>query len=79
MIKENEFKEWLENNTELSRASLTDVVSRIKRADKILPVQNDPIYMYYLSEKEEYKSLSCTVRSQIKRAVTLYMKSLEGV
>ena len=77
MIEENKFKDWLENNTDLSPRSLKDVVSRVKRADKILTFFDEPIYQFYLNNKEEYKKLSVTIRSQIKRAVNLYMESIK--
>lgn len=76
MINEQTFKTWLICNTDLTRASINDVLSRVRRANKMLEIYDDPLYMYYLSNLDSYKTLSVNVRSQIKRAVTLYLKCL---
>lgn len=72
MIEVEQFKCWLRENTCYSNAVISDTVSRIKRADGIHAWQDDDIYLFYLERKAEYKSLSVSVRSQIKRAVKLY-------
>lgn len=72
MIEIDQFKCWLKENTSYSNAVISDTVSRIKRADGILAWQDDDIYLFYLERKAEYKALSVSVRSQIKRAVKLY-------
>lgn len=72
MIKDSDFKEWLKDNTNYSAAAVTDVVSRVRRADRILEWNGDPAYQFYLEQIPEYKRLSCSVRSQIKKAVRFY-------
>lgn len=72
MIRANEFKCWLVENTSYSAPVVSDTVSRIKRADKILEWNEEDIYQFRLEQKEEYKLLSVSVRSQIKKAVKLY-------
>lgn len=72
MIDAKEFKVWLIENTNYSAAVVTDIVSRIKRADKILKWNEEDVYQFRLEQKDEYKMLSISVRSQIKKAVKLY-------
>ena len=72
MINATEFKEWLFDNTEYSMAVISDISSRVKRADKILPWYNDEVYIFRLEQLDEYKKITCSVRSQIKKAVKLY-------
>jgi hypothetical protein len=72
MIEADEFKEWLKKNSTYSDAVITDTVSRVKRADYILEWKDEEVYQFYLEHTEEYKQLSGSVRSQIKRAVKWY-------
>ncbi len=72
MIEAERFKEWLKNNTTYSDAVICDTVSRIKRADSILEWSDDEVYQFYLEHDESYKALSVSVRSQLKKAVSLY-------
>lgn len=72
MIKTEEFKQWLDVNTSYSTAVKGDMASRVKRADKILEWNAEDIYQFKLEQKNEYKILSVSVRSQIKKAVKLY-------
>lgn len=72
MIEAEQFKEWLKDNTPYSEAVISDTVSRIKRADGILAWSDDEVYQFYLEHNDTYKSLSVSVRSQLKKAVKLY-------
>ena len=72
LIDAKEFKVWLVENTNYSAAVVTDTVSRIKRADKILEWNEEDVYQFRLEQKDKYKMLSVSVRSQIKKAVKLY-------
>jgi DNA (cytosine-5)-methyltransferase 1 len=72
VIEVEQFKEWLKNNTSYSDAVICDTVSRIKRADGILEWSDDEVYQFYLEHDDNYKALSTSVRSQLKKAVTLY-------
>ena len=72
MIELNSFKSWLEDNTSYSSRVISNIVSRFKRADSILPWFNDEVYQFRLEQEECYKALSVSVRSQIKKAVKLY-------
>ena len=72
MIYVPEFKEWLMKNTSYSAPVISDTISRMKRADKILEWKEEDIYQFKLEQLEEYKKMSISVRSQIKKSVKLY-------
>ena len=74
----NSFKNWLTNNTSYSKATVSDTVSRVKRANSILPIFDDIVYQFRLEQTDEYKQLSCAVRSQIKKAIKLYFEYLNS-
>ena len=74
MIDTVNFREWLSKNTPYSDSVITDTISRIKRADAILEWYDDEVYQFYLERENDYKKLSVSVRSQIKKAVKLYYK-----
>lgn len=67
------FSEWLEIEKGMSRKSSHDAASRLKRAMNILGteyVTGEELNL--LEEKDEFTSLSITVRSQLRRALRLY-------
>lgn len=74
MIYTEEFRKWLVENTTYSLPVISDTVSRIKRADRILEWSGEDVYQFRLEQLEEYKKLSVSVRSQIKKAVKLYFE-----
>ncbi len=74
MIYKDEFKMWLIENTSYSLPVISDTVSRMKRADRLLEWNGEEIYQFKLEQLEEYKKLSVSVRSQIKKAVKLYFE-----
>lgn len=78
MIDLSNFKLWLTENKSYSSATISNTVSRFKRADKILPWFNDAIYQFRLEQTEDYQALSSAVRSQIKKAITLYFEFVES-
>lgn len=78
MINTPDFKEWLKENTSYSSAVINDTASRAKRADSILEFYNDELYQHYLEKQESYQMLSVSVRSQIKKAVKLYIIFLQN-
>ncbi len=73
MVNTTGFKQWLSENTAYSHDVINDVVSRIRRADSLLEIYNDEIYLFYLGKQENFKELSASVRSQVKKAVKLYL------
>ena len=72
MIETEGFSEWLRHNTEYTAPVIKDMVSRVKRADKILVWSDEEVYQFYLDHEKAYTLLSVSVRSQIRRAVKLY-------
>lgn len=66
------FKKWLFEQNKYSDTTIKDVISRLKRADKILPWYNDIVYQFRIEQELEYQGLSSSVRSQIKKAIKLY-------
>lgn len=72
MLDLQNFRIWLENSAEYSHQTVSNIVSRMKRADGILPWYDNSIYQFRLEEQPEYSELSTTVKSQLKKAVKLY-------
>ena len=74
----NEFCQWLKDNPQYQSRVQSDIVSRVKRANAIIPLpeQADLYYVFQLQQNEAYQSLSTSVRSQIKKAVTIYFEFL---
>lgn len=72
MVDTEQFKKWLKENTTYSNAVISDMSSRIKRADSLLAWYDEEVYQFYLEQNEQYKQLSVSVRSQIKKSVKLY-------
>ncbi|NLB69092.1 MAG: DNA cytosine methyltransferase [Lentisphaerae bacterium] len=68
------FKYWLHQTQSLTDRSLSDTVSRLKRADLICELNSSPdaYYIFNLEQSDKYANLTSAVRSQIKRAVSLY-------
>lgn len=78
MIEDKEFRKWLVVHKNYSDKVVSDTISRVKRADRILEWHNDEIYQFELERNEEYKGLSTCVRSQIKGAVKMYFEYAES-
>lgn len=73
------FLEWLLIQKDFSQRAANDVVSRIKRANRICYIEDIPNdkYVFELERESEFKELSVSVRSQMKRATTLYCNYLQ--
>lgn len=76
VIEENKesFVKWLVEVKKFTPRSASDTLSRIRRADKICHLNGAPTdyYCFLLQKEEVYIELSVSVRSQMKRALTLY-------
>lgn len=70
------FKKWLIEKHTYTDASVKDIVSRLRRANNILEFRNEDIYLFRLSQCDEFQGASVSVRSQIRRSVKLYFKYL---
>lgn len=74
MIDLSNFKLWLTENKDYSSKTISNIVSRFKRADTLLSWFNDVIYQFRLEQLEAYQVLPSDVRSQIKKSVKLYFE-----
>jgi len=72
------FREWLDDNTEYTKATKSNIVSRLKRANNICPIINEPVYLFNLSQESEFQILTVSVKSQVRRAVKMYFKFMES-
>jgi DNA (cytosine-5)-methyltransferase 1 len=68
------FRKWLINKIGYKNKSAGDVISRIRRIRKFIKVPEpiEPITLFQLQQNEEYKKLSLSVRSQLKKALLLF-------
>lgn len=73
------FRSWLITNKSYSDKVISDIVSRMRRSDSILPWSDDEFYQIRLERNEAYAALSVSVRSQCKRAVKLYSDYVKSV
>ncbi len=69
------FKNWLLNNKKFTERSSKDVISRYKRVCKILQTEEiTKESIIKLSKMEEFNKNSTFIRSQLKRAISLYLE-----
>lgn len=73
------FKLWLTENKKYSAKTISNIVSRFKRANSLLPWFNKSVYLFNLEQLENFKSIPESVRSQIKKAVKLYFEFSNAV
>jgi hypothetical protein len=77
IVKDKEaFRKWLCTEVGLQNRSAGNVVSRLKRAQNFVNVfddvcDNDEL-IFKMTRNPDFKSLTNTVQSQLKRAVLLY-------
>lgn len=74
MIDLANFRLWLMDTTTYSERTISNIVSRFKRADALVEWHDDAIYQFQLEQCPQFQELSSTVRSQIKKAVKLYFE-----
>lgn len=72
-----EFRKWLEEKTEYTKATKSNIVSRLKRADGIIPIVIDEVYLFNLSNQLEFQKMSVSVKSQVRRSVKLYLEFMK--
>lgn len=74
------FRNWLCNDRGLKETSAKDVISRLKRVDKIIIFNKEESYekiIKNLDENDDFIKFSVFVKPQIKRAVKLYKEFLD--
>ena len=76
----NAFNNWLDIYTTYKKPTKSNIVSRLRRANNIIPIIDDPVYLYNLSQAPDFQKLTVSVKSQIRRAVKIYyeFKECEG-
>lgn len=79
-VDDKAFRDWLKNDKGLSERTCNDVVSRIKRADRISPIGRCGIdeYLTELGEEASFIELSSSVKSQMKRSLKLLIEYLDN-
>lgn len=77
-VVSNEFREWLEKDKGLSERTSADVISRLKRVDKIVGLNRveDEGFHTRLSQSKDFATLSSSVKSQMKRSANLLKEYL---
>lgn len=74
------FSEWLRVTKGYSDRSISDVFSRINRANLILPNHNmDHYFIPDLDRNAQFNELETSVRSQIRKAIRLKLAYLEQI
>lgn len=69
------FIEWLSTEKSMSARSAKDVLSRCGRVSRLLGVEElEEGVIKLLKENDEYQNCSTFIRSQLKRAVSLYLE-----
>lgn len=69
------FTDWLINVKGYSERVSRDIISRSKRAEKLVPSHGkiDEYYLFTIEHNDAFQQLSVNVRSQIKKAVQLQL------
>lgn len=74
-MQTDKFMNWVSEKYKMGDKSARDVVSRLKRVTKYVDVDlpiTDEELIFKLEITEEFKNLSMTVKSQLKRSIKLY-------
>ncbi len=79
-MKLDEYHAWLEEVMSITKRGANDVVSRLRRAMKLLDVNTiDETTIDALIANLEFQSFNSVIKSQIKRAVSLYLEFSKGL
>lgn len=73
-----DFSLWLANNENYSKRTISNTISRLKRANNILAWKDEPLYIYRLEQCSKFNDLSIAVKSQIRKSVKLYSKYMKS-
>lgn len=69
------FIEWLTTEKSMTARSAKDVISRCSRVNRLLGVEEfDKNVIALLKENNDFLNSSTFIRSQLKRAVSLYVE-----
>ena len=75
-----DFKSWLAKKNSFPIKVCTDIASRLNRAKGIVDIEKYKDVdeaLFHLSTKAAFKSLTVSVRSQVRRSVKLYMEFMK--
>ncbi|MFU8947539.1 DNA cytosine methyltransferase [Mycetocola zhadangensis] len=75
-----DFNEWLTQHLGLDHRSASDVVSRLRRANGLvpLPAEANERYLNALSASAGFQALGVSIRSQLRRAAILFIQFCEA-
>lgn len=68
------FRLWLANEKKYSKRVVSNIISRLNRANRIHTVYIDDLYIFELEHKDCFQQLSTTVRSQLRKSVKLFFE-----
>lgn len=76
----DQFVSWLIASQHFTQRTASDTASRVRRAEKLCHINSipDSYYLFQLEQNGDYKEFSVGVKSQIKRAITLYGEYLQS-
>lgn len=75
-----EFEKWLYENQLLKLKSSRDVCSRLKRVMNILNIEEiNEHTIQKLNTNDDFNTFSASVKSQLRRAVKLYLKFVDNL
>lgn len=72
------FEAWLKKHTNYTARTISNIKCRLNRANSILPFVNDEYYLYKLMKLMTESNMSSSVKSQIKKAINLYLNFVNG-
>lgn len=74
------FKHWLMYDKGLMKKSAGDIVSRVKRVNKLIDIEPSVSYesiVISLENNEEFRKLSTFVKPQLKHSIKLYKEYIQ--
>lgn len=74
------FTDWLKTKYAYSPAAAKDVISHLSRCNRIITIntQSETDYLKNLEQQEAFQKMSKSIRSQLKRSITLYHEYRQG-
>lgn len=71
-----EFKECLDEKIHYTKVINGSIGSKLKRTDRISTIVVEDVY---LSRNAEFQTISAFVKSQIRKAIKLYLEFMKGL
>lgn len=71
------FREWCDSQQRWSRRAVSDLVSRVRRADRVVSLGEGtqlPMYLPRLRANPEWSSIPEATQRAVERAVKLYLE-----